>query len=528
MSPSETAGTTRKSEANLKQDAARDLHLKRNLNAVQPPEGGPRHYHLLWDEELEALRPILNRVSERLDEVVEHWYQLYFLHFGDKRSLSELEFRDLFYNALLRDTKDLLDADMDRYAIDTIRTGEMLCKRNVPFAEIVVSLHLYEESAYTVFPKDPPLPLAIYTAFDKLSHIRMILLADAYFRSASASAGARIQALEREAALMAREERRTFHGLVGASLVMRRLYDRIEAAAGNRGTILIVGESGTGKELVARAIHECGAVPTAPFIALNCAAIPKDLIESELFGYRKGAFSGANADYLGLFRAAEGGTLFLDEVTEMAPEMQSKLLRAVQERSVRPVGSTKEMPVNVRLVASTNRDPEEAVRAGSLRQDLYYRLQAGVLTVAPLRERSDDIPLLVDYFIEFFNQKLQPRIGVRGIEQEATAAMAEYSWPGNVRELSNSIEGAFTFGRSPTIRLQDLPEGIARSRCERPVLNSNGSSTVPKLPIGSFAEAERGLIARALKTTDGNKVQAAALLRISRKKLYAKIEKYEL
>ena len=189
---------------------------------------------------------------------------------------------------------------MDRYAIDTIRTGELLCERNVPFAEIVASLHLYEESAYTAFPKDPPPPLEIYTAFDKLSHIRMILLADAYFRSASASAGARIQALERQATLLAREKRSIFHGLVGSSPAMRRLYDRIEAAAGTRGTILIVGESGTGKELIARAIHECGAVPMAPFVALNCAAIPKDLIESELFGYRKGAFSGANADYLGL------------------------------------------------------------------------------------------------------------------------------------------------------------------------------------------------------------------------------------
>jgi transcriptional regulator with PAS, ATPase and Fis domain len=147
----------------------------------------------------------------------------------------------------------------------------------------------------------------------------------------------------------------------------------------------------------------------------------------ELFGYRKGAFSGANADYLGLFRAAEGGALFLDEVTEMAPETQSKLLRAVQERSVRPVGSTKETPVNVRLIASTNRDPEEAVRAGNLRQDLYYRLQAGVLSVPPLRERSEDIPLLVEHFIELFNEKLQPRIPVRGIEEDAIAAMVEYS-----------------------------------------------------------------------------------------------------
>jgi len=482
----------------------------------------------LWDEELEALKPVLRSVLEHLKEVIEYWYQLYVIHFGDTRSLSETEFREIFYNALSRSTKDLLEGDMDRYAIDTIQTGELLCERNVPFAEIVASLHLYEESAYTAFPTDPAPPLEIYTTFDKLSHIRMILLADAYFRSASASAGARIQALERQATLVSREKRSIFHGLVGSSPAMRRLYDHIEAAAGTRGTILIVGESGTGKELVARAIHECGTAATAPFVALNCAAIPKDLIESELFGYRKGAFSGANADYLGLFRAAEGGTLFLDEVTEMAPDTQSKLLRAVQERTVRPVGSTKEMPINVRLVASTNRDPEEAVRAGSLRPDLYYRLQAGVLNVPPLRQHSDDIPLLVEHFIWYFNEKLQPRIPVRGIEGDALAAMVEYPWPGNVRELSNAIEGAFTFGRSPMIRRQDLPAGIAGSRSDRPSLRSDRRPPGPELSIGTFADAERELIARALKATEGNKVRAAALLRISRKKLYAKIEKYGL
>ena len=505
-----------------------DTPEKNGAKRESAPEGGPRHYHLLWDEELEQLRPVLRLVLEHLGEVIDHWYQLYVVHFGDRRSLSEPEFRDLFFNALSRNTKDLIEGDMDRYAINTIRTGELLCEHNVPFAEIVASLHLYEESAYTAFPKNPPPPLEIYTTFDKLSHVRMILLADAYFRSASASAGARIQALERQATLVAREKRSIFHGLVGSSPAMRRLYDRIEAAAGTRGTILIVGESGTGKELVARAIHECSADFTSPFVGLNCAAIPKDLIESELFGYRKGAFSGANADYLGLFRAAEGGTLFLDEVTEMAPETQSKLLRAVQERSVRPVGSTKETPVNVRLVASTNRDPEEAVRSGSLRQDLYYRLQAGVLNVSPLRERSDDIPLLVEHFIEYFNEKLQPRIPVRGIEEDAIAALMKYSWPGNVRELSNAIEGAFTFGRSPMIRLQDLPVGVAGNRTARFSPQSEGPIPPAEPSIGTFAEAEREIIARALKSTDGNKVQAAALLRISRKKLYAKIEKYGL
>src|SRR5271167_1730771 len=235
MSPSETVEKGHPNVANLNEPAARQ-----DASTVQPSAGGPRHYHLLWDEELEALRPVLRLVLEHLEEVIAYWYQLYVLHFGDARSLSEPEFRDIFYNALSRNTKDLLEGDMDRYAFNTIRTGDLLCERNVPFAEIVASLHLYEESAYSVFPKNPPPPLEIYTAFDKLSHVRMILLADAYFRSASASAGARIQALERQATLVARENRSVFHGLIGSSSTMRRLYDRIESAAATRGTILIV------------------------------------------------------------------------------------------------------------------------------------------------------------------------------------------------------------------------------------------------------------------------------------------------
>src|SRR5215472_815723 len=223
----------------------------------------------------------------------------------------------------------------------------------------------------------------------------MIVLADTYFRSKSAVSGERIKALEREAAALPHDRRNHFRGLVGSSAAMRQLYERVDAAANTRGTILIVGESGTGKELVARAIHEGGSNLNAAFIALNCAALPKDLIESELFGYKRGAFSGANTEYIGLIRAAEGGTLFLDEVTEMSPDTQSKLLRAVQEHAVRPVGATREVPVDVRLVASTNRDPEGAVRAHFLREDLYYRLQANVLQVPPLRERLDDVPLLV-------------------------------------------------------------------------------------------------------------------------------------
>jgi transcriptional regulator with PAS, ATPase and Fis domain len=305
---------------------------------------------------------------------------------------------------------------------------------------------------------------------------------------------------------------------------MRELYKRIEAASKTRGTVLIVGESGTGKELVARALHEAGSKTDGPFIAFNCAAIPKDLIESELFGYRRGAFSGANTEYPGLFRAAEGGTLFLDEITEMGAETQVKLLRAIQERAVRPLGSTHEVPVDVRLIASTNRDPEEAVRCHVLREDLYYRFQVSVLRVPPLRDRLEDIPLLVEYFIALFNERLGRNIITTGIDRQALGALSQHKWPGNVRELANAIESAMTFGTEPLIRLEDLPQSISRLESRQ---SSMAVAESPFAP-GTFAEVERNLILRALEACDWNKVHAAAMLKISRKKLYAKINKYQL
>jgi transcriptional regulator with PAS, ATPase and Fis domain len=490
-------------------------------------KGAPRHFHLLWDHDLEDLREVLEAILKHRDEVVRHWYQLYVLHFGDARCLSEAEFTRIFEPAIERNKTALLEGDMERYASEVIGLGEALARQGVPLEEVIASLHLFEESAHSVFPQDPPPPTHIYTLFDKLSHVRIILLVSAYFRLRSAIAGERIVALEREAARLPTGSRTRFRGLVGATPAMRELYDRIEAAARTRGTVLIVGESGTGKELVAHAIHVSGPQQGQPFIALNCAAIPKDLIESELFGYKRGAFSGANAEYAGLFRAADGGTLFLDEVTEMTPETQSKLLRAIQERAVRPVGATRELPVDVRLIGSTNRDPEKAVEDRQLRPDLYYRLQASVLRVAPMRERQEDIPLLVEHFIAVFNKRFGR--DVAGIDPAALRAMAHYSWPGNVRELSNAIEGALTFGNCGTLRLEDIPPKIAAGT-DNDQHDGGGSASggLAVRPISTLAEAEHDLIRRALESTGGNRLRAAKLLQISRKKLYAVIEKYSL
>jgi len=288
--------------------------------ALRERAGQPRHFHLLWDEDLDEMAPLLTAIRDRRAEVVAIWYQLYALHFGDARALSEAEFRRIFEPALFRNKSDLLEKNMDRYAEDVRRLGEFIAERGVPLQEIIASLHLFEEAAQRVFPNDHALTLETYAKFDKLSHIRIILLVDAYFRVLSAASGSRIKELEREAARLPHEERNRFHGIVGASSPMRELYRRIDAVGKTRGTALIIGESGTGKELVARALHDVGARSEAQFVAFNCAAIPKDLIESELFGYRKGAFSGANTEYTGLFRAAMVARCFLTKSPRWAPK----------------------------------------------------------------------------------------------------------------------------------------------------------------------------------------------------------------
>ncbi|MGZ6252753.1 MAG: sigma 54-interacting transcriptional regulator, partial [Candidatus Binataceae bacterium] len=371
------------------------------------------YYHLLWDHELAELGPVMDALAGHRREILEHWYQLYLLHFGDERSLAQSEFFEICGLDLDATTETLRAGTFEQFVIRMRRVGVALAQRRVPFAEVVASMHLFEESAIANFP--PGVDSPMYRVFDKVSHCRIIALSEAYFRNQETLAAARIQSLEKEAGLLAGELRTNFHGLVGATPVMRRLYARIESAAGVRGTVLIIGESGTGKELVARAVHECSRTPATPFVALNCAAIPRELIESELFGYKCGAFSGATIDYPGLFRAAEGGSLFLDEITEMSAATQSKLLRALQERTVRPVGSTREVTFEVRVIACSNRDPQVAVREGHLREDLYYRLQVNVIEVPPLRERLADIPLLTDHFIALFNRRMMRPAAIVGI-----------------------------------------------------------------------------------------------------------------
>ena len=501
-------------------DGCSEQIMKSDVLAAHHPERVcPRHFHLLSDQDLEDLRPISEIIVQRRREIVRDWYQNYLFHFGDARSFLQGDFEWIFENALKHAYSALLAGDIDKFASAVSQLGESLAVLRIPLGEVIASLHLFKVSVKLEFIDQQTARARVAMVFDKLCHVQILLLVSAYFRSDAATAGERGAALERVAAHLPVAAMSRFHGLVGATPPMRKVYQRIEAAAATRGNLLIVGESGTGKELVARAVHTCGVRADQPFVALNCAALPKDLIESELFGYKRGAFSGAAIEYLGLFRAADRGTLFLDEITEMSVQTQSKLLRAIQERTIRPVGSTREQRVDVRIVASTNRDPAAAVADGCLRQDLYYRLQAAVIAAPPLRDRSQDVQLLVEHFICAFNQNFGRTIA--GIEQRALDALLEYEWPGNVRELSNVLEGAFTFGKRQLIALEDLPPGFA------PRGNTATKSPLCRgaHPPATFAENEREIIARALQNNRGNKVRTADQLKISRKKLYAKITK---
>jgi len=324
---------------------------------------------------------------------------------------------------------------------------------------------------------------------------------------------------KKEAGYLRRELRRLtgLDNIIGQSPKMRAIFDLIQTVAPQTSRVLITGESGTGKELVARAIHENSMRAQAPFITINCGAFPETLLESELFGYMKGAFTGANENRQGLFQAAHGGTLFMDEIGNMPLPMQVKLYRVLQEGKVRPIGSTEESDVDVRIIAATNKDFEKEIAEGRFREDLYYRLSVIPIQLPPLRERREDIPLLARHFLESFRKTMEKRI--EGISPEAMRRLESYDWPGNVRELENTMERAVALETSPEITLRVLPDRIAGYSGGGSVAGANGVGAVFPTEGLDFekeiAEAERRYLQGALEKTHGVRTQAADLLKIS-------------
>jgi DNA-binding NtrC family response regulator len=306
-----------------------------------------------------------------------------------------------------------------------------------------------------------------------------------------------------------------FGALVGRSPEMEKLYRFIPKAANSHHPVLILGESGTGKELVARSIHDNGPYKNKNFIPIDCGSLVPTLIESELFGHVKGAFTGATSGRDGLLVGASGGTVFLDEIGELPTDLQAKLLRAIQEKEIRPVGSSRRLPINVRILAATNRDLDVAVQNGSFRRDLYFRLNVLTLRVPPLRERKQDIPVLVGHFLERINRASGFE---RSISDEALRALLEYDWPGNVRELENCLERTCTINTTNLIELRHLPTPVLAQPNTQPTPGSNGISTL--------AELEKRAILSTLQSTHGDKLKAADLLGIGKTTLYRKLKEY--
>jgi DNA-binding NtrC family response regulator len=316
------------------------------------------------------------------------------------------------------------------------------------------------------------------------------------------------------------QARDRFQNIVGQSEAMQKVFETVAQVSDLPANLLIEGESGTGKEIVARAVHFNSARSGGPFVAVNCAAIPENLLESELFGYVRGAFTDARRDRRGLFQEATGGILFLDEISEIPLTLQAKLLRVLEDKEVRPLGANQSEKVDARVVSASNQDLAELVRAGRFRQDLYYRLNVIRIVLPPLRQRRDDIPLLVNHFIQKFADNSKRK--VEGVDGSVLATLKAYDWPGNIRELEHAIEHAVPLGKDAVIGVADLPPQI--------VARGDGALTVEQAIAKQLTlhELEREYIGRTLEVTHGNKTEAARILGVDRTTLYRKLEEYKL
>ena len=434
----------------------------------------------------------------------------------------EESFRDIMTRALRQLGHRVLQAEDGTQALKILAAE--------PIDAVVTDLEMPGASGIEVLRAavacQPPVPTVIATAYGTAESAveAMKLGAVDYVLKPLEAEDLRTcvhQALERRlmlAGCLAEEEESGFGGLLGSSPAMYDVLDQVRRVAPFKATVLITGESGTGKELAARAIHALGPGKDGPFLAVNCSALPHELVESQLFGHEKGAFTGAANVHRGFFEAADGGTLFLDEVGDLPLEAQAKLLRVLEERQVTRVGSTRSLPVDVRLLAATNTCLQEAVRQGRFRQDLYYRLDVLAIALPPLRERRVDIPLLIRVFLDRFGHDngLPPR----EIAADAVDLLSGYAWPGNVRELKNICERLAIMAREQTIQLSDLPSSIRQQDGSPPASSLETTASL------NIEEIERATIGRALAQTQENRTQAAELLGISLRTLQRKLREY--
>lgn len=421
--------------------------------------------------------------------------------------VEEAENGKVAYNKLLQESFDLVITDLEMPQMKGTQLIEEIKKLNIQTSIIVVTAFGSLDTAITALRNGASDYILKPVEFDEL-----LIKVKRLFE---------VKSLLLENRILRKEIQRNydFDDIVGKSPAMRRIFDMIQTVAETDSSVLITGKSGTGKELVARSLHYKSKRQGKPFMAVNCGAIAENLIESELFGHKKGAFTGAISDKEGLIKAADSGTLFLDEISEMPLQLQVKFLRALQEREITPVGSTISIPVNVRIIASTNRELKEEIRTGTFREDLYYRLNVIEISLPTMKEREEDIPLLADHFLDKYRKEMNKNI--KGIEGDAVRALIAYDWKGEVRELENVIERAVIFCKGDFITLKDLPENF-----------SQHSSSVDFSKLGSLEDAirkfEKDYIIKALDINKNDKEKTSELLQVGLSTLYRKLKELEI
>jgi DNA-binding NtrC family response regulator len=439
-----------------------------------------------------------------------------------------------------QDMCDMLSFGLSRrgYSVSTFTSGleGLLAVQTTKIDVVLTDIHLPDKNGLeicnSIATDYPSIPVIIMTAFGSMDTAISAIRAGAYdfvtkpvdmdMLTLSLDRAVRYRNLQETVKKLRDEVKHPQHfdDLIGNSPAMEELFSKLSRIADSEASLLITGESGSGKELTARAVHINSRRKDQPLITINCAALPSQLLESEFFGYKKGAFTDAKDHRKGLFLEADGGTLFLDEVGEIPLDLQPKLLRALEERCVRPVGGVTEYPFDIRIIAATNRDLESAVDDGLFREDLYYRLNVIKIEMPPLRSRGADILMLAGKFIEHFAKRQDKAI--TGLSDATAEKLLEYSWPGNVRELRNAIEHAVALTHFDTLMPEDLPEKIRLFRKNYILLGADDP-----MELISMEEMERRYIMHVLKTTGGNRTLTARILRMDRKTLYRKLQLYE-